>query len=47
MKFYIHYPDIYGTVHTEFLRYVNYMDYEVSRAAVKTYSLKILPPRII
>ena len=30
-----------------FSRYVNFMDFAVSRAAVKIYSVKFLPPRII
>ena len=30
-----------------FSRYVNFMGFVVSRAAVKIYSVKILPPRII
>ena len=30
-----------------FSRYVNFTDFAVSRAAVKIYSVKFLPPRII
>ena len=35
------------TVYLEFSRYVNFMDFAVSRAAVKIYSVKILPSLII
>ena len=36
-----------NTIYPEFFTVLNFMDFTVGRAAVKIYSVKILPPHII